>query len=258
MSPGFGVKKEDKSLNINNSITIHQPHFCPWIHLFTRIAIAEVYVVLDTVPYRHYYYQDRTKFIEANGKPYWFTLPLQDHKYLELKDACISKVFKFKVGKLIRQFKYNYNGYSSFKQHWPHFEKLLLNVVNYNGWYPLVNFNVECLMFLFQRLGINGPQIIRTSSLMLDDSGRTERIITICNRLEKNVLLLGKGGSISPHVHDLARICSAGIQPLSINNIDRNVNRGYNCKGISILHWLFTVGAESIKSHLINTIELYS
>ena len=51
-------------------ITIHQPEHLPWLGFFNKLSKAEVFVILDSVPYRKNYFQNRNKIIGSNGEQY--------------------------------------------------------------------------------------------------------------------------------------------------------------------------------------------
>ena len=56
-------------------ITIHQPEHLPWLGLLSKISAAELLVVLDSVPYRKNYFQNRNRVL-INGVPTWLTVPV--------------------------------------------------------------------------------------------------------------------------------------------------------------------------------------
>lgn len=56
-------------------VTIHQPNYAPWTGFFDKLAQADVFVLLDTVPFTKGGYQNRVKVLGANG-PQWLTVPV--------------------------------------------------------------------------------------------------------------------------------------------------------------------------------------
>ncbi|MDO5093745.1 MAG: WbqC family protein [Propionibacteriaceae bacterium] len=57
-------------------VTIHQPNFAPWTGYFDKMTKADVFVLLDTVPFTKGGYQNRVKIKGVNG-PQWLTVPVQ-------------------------------------------------------------------------------------------------------------------------------------------------------------------------------------
>lgn len=56
-------------------VTIHQPNYAPWTGFFDKLAQADVFVLLDTVPFTKGGYQNRVKVLGPNG-PQWLTVPV--------------------------------------------------------------------------------------------------------------------------------------------------------------------------------------
>lgn len=56
-------------------VTIHQPNYAPWTGFFDKLAQADMFVLLDTVPFTKGGFQNRVKVLGANG-PQWLTVPV--------------------------------------------------------------------------------------------------------------------------------------------------------------------------------------
>ncbi|KAB1140764.1 WbqC family protein [Streptomyces luteolifulvus] len=56
-------------------VTIHQPEHLPWLGLLAKVAASELWIVLDSVPYRKNYFQNRNRVL-IDGKPTWVTVPV--------------------------------------------------------------------------------------------------------------------------------------------------------------------------------------
>lgn len=56
-------------------VTIHQPNYAPWTGFFDKLAQADVFVLLDTVPYTKGGFQNRVKVMGSAG-PQWLTVPV--------------------------------------------------------------------------------------------------------------------------------------------------------------------------------------
>jgi|Tabmets5t2r1_1033131.scaffolds.fasta_scaffold23821_1 hypothetical protein len=63
-------------------VTIHQPEHLPWLGFLAKAASADCFILLDTVPYRHHYFQNRNRVL-ANGAPVWLTVPVKHRGHLQ-------------------------------------------------------------------------------------------------------------------------------------------------------------------------------
>jgi hypothetical protein len=56
-------------------VAIHQPNFAPWLGFFDKMRAADLFVLLDTVPYTKGGYQNRTRIKSTEGAA-WLTIPV--------------------------------------------------------------------------------------------------------------------------------------------------------------------------------------
>jgi WbqC-like protein family len=57
-------------------VTIHQPEHLPWLGFFAKAASCDLLILLDTVPYRHGYFQNRNR-LSRQGEAIWLTVPVR-------------------------------------------------------------------------------------------------------------------------------------------------------------------------------------
>jgi len=62
------------------TLTAHQPMYLPWLGLFDKIARADVFVYLDSVPMESSGYENRNKICTAHGWQ-WLTVPVLRQGY---------------------------------------------------------------------------------------------------------------------------------------------------------------------------------
>lgn len=63
-------------------VTIHQPEHLPWLGFFAKAARSDLLILLDSVPYRHGYFQNRNR-LARQGELMWLTVPVHHRGHLE-------------------------------------------------------------------------------------------------------------------------------------------------------------------------------
>lgn len=56
-------------------VTGHQPVYLPWLGLFHKVSLADVYVFMDDVQYLTQDWNNRNK-VRGRGEPFWLTVPV--------------------------------------------------------------------------------------------------------------------------------------------------------------------------------------
>jgi hypothetical protein len=57
-------------------LTAHQPAYIPWLGLFHKIGLADVYIFMDEVKYSKSDFSNRNQIKHPNGSKHWLTIPL--------------------------------------------------------------------------------------------------------------------------------------------------------------------------------------
>lgn len=57
-------------------LTAHQPAYIPWLGLFHKIALADLYIFMDAVKYSKSDFSNRNTIRHPNGSKHWLTIPL--------------------------------------------------------------------------------------------------------------------------------------------------------------------------------------
>ena len=167
-------------------VAIHQPNYLPWIGFFQKMALADIFVILDTVQFSKDSYTQRTKIRTKEGwiwltipieKKYYFkpimNIPLpQDEKWLKKHKMSIISNYskcKFVDSKFVDEY---YSG---------KFEKLQ-------------EFNEQGIFYLKDKFGIK-TDIVRTSELDIDDNLKsTDLLVDIVKKVGGDVYISGSGG----------------------------------------------------------------
>lgn len=63
-------------------VTIHQPEHLPWAGFFAKASLADRLVLLDNVPFRKNYFQNRNRILTPDGVR-WLTVPVLSKGHTE-------------------------------------------------------------------------------------------------------------------------------------------------------------------------------
>lgn len=170
------------------TVTIHQPEHLPWLGFFHKAAQVDVFVLLDTVQYRHKYFQNRNR-IRSHPGSCWVTVPvlLKGRGRPTIRDVRINPSGYRWREKCWRSISFNYQKARFFEAHAEFFQG-----VYSRPWELLVDLNVELLRYLFRVLGITAS-IVRASALEASGTG-PELILKIAQELGADCYLSGISG----------------------------------------------------------------
>lgn len=166
------------------TIAIHQPNFLPWLGFFEKVKRADVFVVLDHVPFSKGSYTNRVKYLcKSSHKKKWLTIPT---KYASLgtpiNEILVSESTQWSK-KLISTIQQNFDS---------PFTEIIVDTIKNRRSESLSELNIALLKQLFVAMNIDVP-MVKSSQLALDDSGEQE-VLKICKSMDAEVYLSGIGG----------------------------------------------------------------
>ena len=187
-------------------ITVHQPHYLPWLGYLHRMASADLFILLDHVQFERGNYQNRTQIL-VHGAPRWLTVPVVQRSQ---KERICEKLVQ--------------NNDAGGPRWWSqvHFQTLRhayreaacinvylreLRAIFEARWECLADMNAAALEFLRGALGIRTP-IVRSSELGVDGA-KSGLILNLCREVGADTLLAGLGGS--RHYLDAQAFSEAGV-----------------------------------------------
>ncbi|MDA2068150.1 WbqC family protein [Bacillus cereus] len=189
-------------------ISIHQPHYLPWLPLVYKIIMSDVFVSLDHVNYSKNDWINRNKLKNASGS-FILTIPIKKHSSKKISDM-IYDGDKWKK-KHLKSFYYNYNATPYFNDIFPFLEKIY-----YQECTNVSKLNYRILEWIIQYLN-SDVKIIRSSDLCLSSS-KNELLIDICKTVGAKEYIVGSYGYKNYLDHNL----------FSENGIDIQI-MGWNC-----------------------------
>jgi hypothetical protein len=169
-------------------VTIHQPEHLPWLGFFAKMARADLFISLDTVPFRKNYFQNRNRVLGHDGAPAWLTVPvrLQDHLESSIAEVEIAGDGRWRQ-------KYVRTLHQRYARH-PHGAPLLsaLGAAVERDHTRIAELNDALIEILRDALGVTTP-MVRASTLG-GTGTRSELLADLCVRAGADVYLSGPSG----------------------------------------------------------------
>ena len=155
----------------------HQTGYLPWLGLFHRISLSDIYVSLDTVKYNPRSYDSRNKIKIPTGFK-WLNVPTLKGKSELLKDIKINNEIDWKDEHL-KAISYSYGSTSFFTHYFDNIKKIL----NKNHDF-LMELNEELLKFFLHELDIQ--IVFEKASAHTINGKNNEYLINICKEFKEN------------------------------------------------------------------------
>ena len=167
------------------TVTIHQPHYLPWVGYLDKVDRADCFVILDTVAFTKNGWQNRNR-IKTPAGPQWLTVPVRQRSAQPLADVAIDAGTAW-GRKHLHALTTNYESAPFFAAH-----RGFLEALYGRTWERLLDLNLETFRYLADVLGLTTPTVL-ASSLGVPGTA-TERLVAICRALGADTYLAGAGG----------------------------------------------------------------
>ena len=172
-------------------VTIHQPHYLPWLGYLHRMARADLFVLLDHVQFERGNYQNRT-MLRINGEARWLTAPvLQRSQKERIADKLLDNSLegpRWWASAHFLTLRHAYRDAGYLGSYAP-----ALRRIYETRFERLVELNAALLGFLRDAFGIRTP-LLRSSELA-PEGAKSGLVLDICRRVGADTLLVGLGGS---------------------------------------------------------------
>jgi hypothetical protein len=226
-------------------VSIHQPHYLPWLGYYNKIFNSDCFVWLHNVQFRKNYFQNRTKIKSAASTEFWLTIPVHASTSTNI-DAVVEVNNKWHDAhcQTIHQF---YRKAPFYRELSPELFKVLMEPETR---LDTINFNL--LKFTLQLLEYKGT-ITRVDELLPLSSDPNLRLIEICKKLNATSYVAGRGGR---NYLDLAMWEGNNLnvfwQEYAFDNLKYSqIGNGF-ISGLSILDPLFNVGVEETRKLILS------
>ncbi len=169
-------------------VSVHQPHYLPWLGYFDKIDASDLFVLLDNVQYKKREYQNRNRIRTRQGVK-WLTVPVATAgKYEQMTGEVEIEGGSGWREKHLETLRHAYSSAPHFKSAIEGLEELYMS----SEWTRLAELNAAMLAWFMKEMGIE-TQVALESELGTGGLS-TERIVNICLAVGADVYLSGSGG----------------------------------------------------------------
>lgn len=168
-------------------LTAHQPVYLPWLGLFHKIAIADLFCYFDIVQYQTKDYNNRNK-IKTNAGTIWLSVPVESKDHYTKNIGTIRIIQDGWQRKHFKSLKLSYAKAPYSKDYIGGLEQLLM----VQKFETLSELNLEMLRFLMQSLGITTP-IVKASDYSFAGV-KSELVLDMCLQLKADSYIFGAQG----------------------------------------------------------------
>lgn len=220
-------------------LTIHQPEYLPYLGFFERLAVSDVFVVLDDVGYQKNGFINRNKIKTERGSK-WITVPVLGRSpNLRINEVLIDNSKNWGISQW-NSIILAYSNAPYFKEYASFFEEIFKK-----KWNSICDLDIYLLENTAKFLDID-LKIIKSSDLGVQGRG-TERLINICKNLKADIYLSGPGNE--KHQVEEEKFTKQGIKVniKGFSNIEYNqmfIEQGFLAY-MSIIDLLFNEGKNS-------------
>lgn len=185
-------------------VSIHQPHYFPWLGYFDKMAKSDRFVLMDKVQYVPKSYMSRNTFITKSGSTKYLSVPVNKKSYQEkeLREIELSQNTDWQnkhKNFLIENYKSS-----------PYFDEVYSKIdFIFNKEYSLlIELQFDSINVIKEILGINTElvfqskleaeqiKLINYEQLNEKNDRRCSDVIKICKSVEASDYITGKGASL--------------------------------------------------------------
>lgn len=175
-------------------VAIHQPNYLPWLGFFHKMALSDVFVLLDDVQFpRNKGFCSRVRIKRADG-PYLLSIPVKEKRALR-------KISEIEIANEVywnwqhwKTIEFSYKKAPFFSQYAGIFKAVYLK-----RWEKLIDINVTFIKLIKDALNIKTKLIFSSE---ISDSGLkgNEKIFSILKALNADAYISGEGKGAARYI----------------------------------------------------------
>jgi len=227
-------------------VSIHQPHFLPWLGYFNKALRSDVFVWLHSVQYRKNNFQNRTSIKNVNEQPLWLTLPVHAKLETSIDEVTIATPeWREKIFKTVEQC---YRKTPYFTTCWPAIRSSIEEAQD-----TLNDVNWKTFRVVLALMGVDTLRVERMANLAVTSSDPTIRLVEACKLVGATHYISGRGGHKYLRVEEFQK---EGIevvwQEFDPNRVVYKQAGKVFVPGLSVIDCLFNTGPEETRSLALN------
>jgi hypothetical protein len=184
-------------------LTAHQPVYLPWLGLFHKIALADLFCYFDIAQYQTKDYNNRNK-IKTNSGDIWLSVPVESKNHFEKSVGDIRIVHNGWQRKHFKSIQLAYKKSRYYQQHISGLEELLVG----RSFQTLSELNLAMLRLLMTQLGIATP-VVMASDYGFKES-KSDLVLEMCLHLKADLYIFGAQGR---NYADVDKFRANGVEP---------------------------------------------
>jgi len=165
-------------------VAMHQPNFLPFVGFFKKMAMADLFVILDDVQFARHDFTNRVKIRTKEGSK-WLTVPVpKKNHFKKIRQVMLSSDNRWME-------KHKKRLYWLYKD-CPYFDNDFIEEYFSTKFKTLQGFNEFGIMYLKKRFGIT-TDIIRQRDLIVKDCFKSDLILDVMKAVGGNIYIMGAG-----------------------------------------------------------------
>jgi hypothetical protein len=182
-------------------LTAHQPTYLPWMGLFHKIALSDLFCYFDIAQYQRKDFNNRNK-IRNKASDFWLSVPVESKNHFDKTVGEIGIVQDGWQEKHIKSIRLSYQKTDFFNDYFPELEFIIREKSQEN----LGTLNLFLLEYFLQCLNINTP-IVKASDYNFNGS-KSDLVLDMCLKLNADTYIFGEQGE---NYVDMESFNNAGI-----------------------------------------------
>jgi hypothetical protein len=168
-------------------LTAHQPVYLPWLGLFHKIALADVFCYFDIAQYQTKDFNNRNKIKNHTGEM-WLSVPVESKNHFEKSVGSIRIIEGAWRRKHFKTIQLAYQKAPFFSDYIDGIETIIVK----QPFATLSELNLEILRFLLNCLGLQRP-IVKASDYSFHGV-KSDLVLDMCLQLKADTYIFGAQG----------------------------------------------------------------